>query len=156
MRLETKTARIAALVARVGLAAVFAFAAVPKIIDPGGFAADIATYHFVPDSLIGLMAVALPLLEITVAAALLLGIEARGASVVAAGMLVAFTTGMAQAMARGIDLECGCFGSATQTTVSVTTVARNAGLLLCALFSALAPETPWVSRILARRSKRSP
>jgi uncharacterized membrane protein YphA (DoxX/SURF4 family) len=156
MKLSTKRARGAALVTRLGLGAVFAFAAVPKAIDPAGFAADIAAYHVVPGSLVGLLAVALPLLELTVAAALLFGIEARGASVVAAGMLVAFTIGMVQAMARGIDLECGCFGAATETAVSTTTVARNVGLLLVATFGAFAPETPWVSSLLGRGAKRSP
>jgi putative oxidoreductase len=112
------------------IAAVFAAAAIPKLQDPTAFAVDIDNYHLVPEPLIAPLAIGLPALELVVAIALFTGIHARGAAILALAMLVAFAGGMVQAMARGIDLDCGCFGSAIEAQVSGLTVARNVVLAL--------------------------
>jgi putative oxidoreductase len=130
-------ARIAAvwaygpILGRVLVALVFAFAAVPKLADPAAFAADIDNYRLVPDALIGPLAIGLPILELLVAAALLTGIHAGGASILALGLLGVFVVGMSQAIARGIDLDCGCFGHEVEARVSGWSIARN--VVLCLL-----------------------
>jgi putative oxidoreductase len=129
---------IATLLARWVIGAVFVAAALPKIVDPASFAVDIDNYRMLPERAAELLAVALPVAELVIAAALITGIHARGAAIAAAGMLSVFALGMAQAMARGIDLECGCFGSATETPVSALTILRNAAMIVVCVFVALA------------------
>lgn len=133
MRLSRPNKRWIIGALRVAIAGVFVFAAAPKLADPASFALEIDNYRMVPEALVGSMAVIVPVLELVVAAALLTGIHARGAALLAGGMLLTFAGAMVQAMARGIDLDCGCFGSALEMQVSGFTVARNLVLaLMCA------------------------
>ncbi|HKP57085.1 MAG TPA: MauE/DoxX family redox-associated membrane protein [Polyangiales bacterium] len=110
------------------LAALFAYAAVPKLIDPGEFAAAIQNYRAVPDTLVGYLALFVPVFELVIALGLLLPGYQRGAALLATVMLLAFGAAMAQARWRGIDLSCGCFGAAFEAKVSWLTVARTLGL----------------------------
>lgn len=132
MRLSRENQRWIVVALRVAIAAVFVFAAAPKLADPASFALEIDNYRMVPEALVGSMAVIVPMLELVVAGALLTGVHAGGAALLAGGMLLTFAGAMVQAMARGIDLDCGCFGSALEMQVSGFTVARNLVLtLLC-------------------------
>lgn len=130
----------AALGARLALAAVYLFAAIPKLSDPAAFARDIDNYHAVPVEWAGVLAVVLPPLELAVAAALVVGVHARGAALVSAGMLVVFAGAMAQAIARDIDIDCGCFGSAMAMEVSGWSILRNVVLALLSVPIVLGPE----------------
>ena len=129
-------------------AGVFAFAAVPKLLDPGSFAADILNYRVLPESLVGHAALQVPAFELAVAVALLWPRYQRGAALLSTLMLVVFAGAMAQARVRGIDLSCGCFGAAFESKVSWWTVARSSGLAVIAAvpliwppLSAAAPHT---------------
>lgn len=121
--------RIGGLIARLALAAVFVWAAIPKLLEPASFAEAVANYHLVPDSLVGVVAALVPAMELVIAVALVVGWGARGAAVAAMAMLTVFTIGMVQAMVRGIDLECGCFGAALKAEVGWGTVLRNVALV---------------------------
>ncbi len=92
------------------LAGVFLYAAIPKILDPAGFALDISHYDMVPDALLPLVAVTLPWIEALGALALLTGFAADGAILLILMLLFAFMGGLVQAWMRGLDIECGCFG----------------------------------------------
>jgi uncharacterized membrane protein YphA (DoxX/SURF4 family) len=127
-------------VLRIALAAVFAYAAIPKLIDPGEFAAAIQNYRAVPDAVVGHIALFVPVFEIVIAIGLLVSPYARGAAVIGTVMLVVFGVAMAQARVRGIDLSCGCFGAAFEAKVSWLTVARTLGLgVMSAVVVAMAP-----------------
>lgn len=107
------------------LAAVFVVAAVPKLIDPGSFANDLLNYRVLPESLVGLVALFVPALELMIAAALLWPRYQRGAALLSTVLMIGFAAAMAQARIRGIDLSCGCFGAAFESKVSWLTVARS-------------------------------
>lgn len=121
--------------ARATLAAVFAVAALPKLQDPSGFAAAIDNYHLLSNQLTRIAALGLPTLEIVIAVALLLPQFTRGASLLATLLLVVFSIAMVQAMARDIDLNCGCFGTSAEINVDVWSVARNVALCVLAGWS---------------------
>jgi hypothetical protein len=54
-------------------------------------------------------------------------------------MLVAFTVAAVQALARDINIDCGCFGS-VRAPVTILTIVRDAGFLVASLATiALAP-----------------
>jgi putative oxidoreductase len=135
--------RVAVIASRLVLAGLFAMAAVPKILDPTSFARDVENYHLLPPELVAIVAVLLPPLELVLSIALLTGVHARGAAIVTGGLLLAFAGGMAQAIARGIDLDCGCFGSALAMEVSGWTIARNLALFALAMLVAIAPDVPF-------------
>ncbi len=131
--------------ARAVLAGVFAFAGWPKLLDPSGFAAAIDNYHLLSESLVRVTAAGLPLLELTVAAALLWPRLARGASALAITLLIAFSGAMIQAMVRDIDLDCGCFGTSTELDVNGWSVVRNLGLCSLACWSLWTTRVPQTS-----------
>jgi putative oxidoreductase len=132
-------------VLRIGLAAVFVYAAIPKLLDPGEFAAAIQNYRAVPESVVGHIALFVPVFEIVIAIGLLVPPYTRGAALLGTLLLVVFGAAMAQARWRGIDLSCGCFGAAFEAKVSWLTVTRTlglAGLSACLLFAARQPPAP--------------
>jgi putative oxidoreductase len=127
------------LIARICVAGVFLYAALPKLFDPGAFAADVQNYRVLPEQLVGHVALFVPAFELIVALGLLLPAYQRGAAVLATSMLLVFSVAMAQARMRGIDLSCGCFGAAFEAKVSWLTVTRSAGLSLLASVPLLFP-----------------
>jgi uncharacterized membrane protein YphA (DoxX/SURF4 family) len=135
------------LLARLGLAAMFLYAGAMKLGDPAGFAADLSHYRVLPDAAAPVFAVGLPVLEIVTAGALLLPAYVQGGAALSALMLFAFAAGMAQAKLRGIDLECGCFGTDSGAKVSWAKVALNAGLAILSL---------WIMRAAPTVSKARP
>lgn len=92
------------------LAGIFLFAAVPKILDPLGFAQDITNYQILPDVLVNITAIILPWIEAFAGLALLSGFAADGAVLLVTLQLVAFIAMLAQAWFRDLDIDCGCFG----------------------------------------------
>ena len=95
--LGTPRGRFAVIVLRSLVAAVFVFAAVPKLVDPAAFAQSIANYRLVPDAWSGVIAAVLPVAELAAAMALASGYYARGAALVAGAMLTVFAAAMIQA-----------------------------------------------------------
>lgn len=121
-----------AWLARLVLAGVFLAAAAPKLADPAAFATAITNYQAFPDALANIIATVVPALELVGAVALLTPWR-RGGALLLAGLLLGFTVLLAVSLARGLDLECGCFGAAVQAEpVSPLHLLRNAGLLALA------------------------
>ncbi|MFH1143745.1 MAG: MauE/DoxX family redox-associated membrane protein [Candidatus Eisenbacteria bacterium] len=118
---------------RLALAAVFLVAAYGKLRDPYGFAASIYGYRLTPSAWAVCGALIMPLIETAASLALLFGPLWRGGCVVLGGLLAVFIAALSQAILRGIDIDCGCFGEGS-SPVSFWLIARNYLLLLCAIF----------------------
>jgi len=116
---------------------IFLFAALPKIGDMGSFALQVHNYRMIPVALENLMAMTLPWIELVIALALLLGIHARSGAVLSAGLMVVFLVGIGQAVARGLDIDCGCFGTTRATGVGLTKLAEDVGFLVLAVVASL-------------------
>jgi putative oxidoreductase len=87
-----------------------------KIIEPASFAKSIWQYHMVPGSLINLMALILPWLELLIGLAIIFGLAYRGAIWWANLLLVIFIVALAATIVRGIDIDCGCFKAGKSAT----------------------------------------
>jgi len=117
-------------VACLALAGVLIAAAFPKISNPDQFALAVYQYQLLPTMLVNLVAVYLPWLEISCAAALVaLPAARRGALLIVAGMLVVFTMAIAWVVIRGQAIPCGCFGGDDSSAAGWWSLARNCGLL---------------------------
>jgi uncharacterized membrane protein YphA (DoxX/SURF4 family) len=117
---------IAAL-ARALLGGLFLYAATTKVHDLARFAEEVADYQLLPASLVPLVAVALPGIEVAAGVLLLVGAWARAAAFVLTGLLLVFIGGLSQSLLRGIDLRCGCFGGTDAATWG--TVWRDVAML---------------------------
>ena len=120
-------------VCRILVGLVLLAAALAKIGNPAAFATQILHYHMIPDGPVHLMAVTLPWIELLAGLALVLGPHARSGAWLAAAMMVVFTLAVAQAIARGLNFECGCFGSADATRIGVKKLLENLTLTGVAL-----------------------
>jgi len=121
---------------RVAVGALFVWAALGKLQNPQQFAQDIANYRVLPAAFVAPAAATLPGVEIVIGLALVLGGWPRAAGLVAAGLLAVFAVAVASALARGINLECGCFGG-TREIATWWTFARDVALFGAAGFVAL-------------------
>ncbi len=118
------------------LGAVFCLAGFFKIFDPIGFHADLLAYELpIPDFLSRLIAVAFPCLELICGVGLIIGFWRESVSLLAVVMSSIFVLVLAQAMVRGLDLNCGCFGSARGHWLNLPAIALiRACLMLWAAF----------------------
>lgn len=106
------------LISRLLVGGMFIYASFYKIVEPGAFAKSIWYYHLVPGYVINLMAIVLPWVELLAGLALIAGVYYRGAVLWANLMLVIFIVALATTIARGINIDCGCFRAAASGTHS--------------------------------------
>ncbi len=132
-RISPKTLRWIEYACRLVLAGVFVLAAYEKIQDPYAFASSTYAYRIVPAPVATVVGIAMPAVEMVAAFALITGLFWRGGALILGGLLVVFVIGLFQAILRGIDIDCGCFGKES-SPVSFWLIARNEALFLCALF----------------------
>ncbi len=127
------------LAARLYLGGVFLLACWHKVLDPGAFALDVATYQVLPLSLVNLVAVTLPWVELGAGVMLVVGLRPRAGALLCAAMMAVFLAALVAALARGLDMSCGCFASqaAEEDPISTLTVLRDLvwlGLALAIVF----------------------
>ncbi len=94
---------------RLLLGAVFVYASFPKLLRPGDFARLVHGYQLLHPDLVNLVGITLPWIEVAAGAFLLLGILPRSSAAIVAGLLALFMAAGFLALARGLDIECGCF-----------------------------------------------
>ena len=124
------------LVVRVFLGAIWIWAAWEKLSRPRDFLLAVRAYDATPEWLSKAIAYGLPVLEFSLGVLLILGVVVRLAAMVSGVLFVVFLVGIVQAAARGLQLECGCFGGGglsdkTQYTVDIL---RDIGLLILAVY----------------------
>jgi putative oxidoreductase len=132
-----------ALACRLFIGGIFIAACIFKIKDPEVFALSIATYDILPTSLVNLMAIILPWLELVVGVMIIIGYKTRPSALLIALMMLMFMTALAIALARGIDMSCGCFASAEAgEQISRLTMLRDLCYLLPAIYVLLFDSNP--------------
>ena len=93
---------------RWGLALVFLYAGLIKLVDPASFAVIIAAYGLVPEGLLMPIAVVLPALEVLAAIGLM--VDLRGSLTLMAVLMAIFIAVLGYGLWMGLDVDCGCFG----------------------------------------------
>jgi len=96
------------LVVRVALALIFIYAGAMKLMDPKAFARIISHYDLVPEVLLPVVAIGLPLAEVLAGVALILDMRPglHGVS----GMIVLFVIVLGYGVLTDMNIDCGCFG----------------------------------------------
>lgn len=130
------------------LGGLFLFAAYNKLWhanDPQLFSASVQAFIHnpaFPEPLVRLATGVTPWVEVVAGLLLVLGVWSRGAAAVLAGLLVLFIGLIGQAMLRGLQLDCGCFGKLSPfcpPKVSACNVYQNLALLAMAVVIAATP-----------------
>lgn len=96
---------------RLVVGGVFIWAGLLKIFNPQGFAQSIANYRIFPHGMALFLALVLPWVEVIGGAFLIIGIFRSASALLLSGLLTAFLVLLSATILRGLDIDCGCFGS---------------------------------------------
>jgi uncharacterized membrane protein YphA (DoxX/SURF4 family) len=159
-RLSPLVAWIATAV-RLLIAAVWVWAAIPKLKDPAGSAAAVRAFDLFPEWLVKTIGYGLPFVGAGLAALLAAGLAIRLAAAVSALVIATFAVGVATAAARGLDILCGFldlggtlpFG---QTAPYLSEIVRDDALLVALAFLVWAGSSRFALDNLIRRPRTEP
>lgn len=110
----------------------FVLAGALKIADPAKFALDVGNYRLVPHALTNLVAIIIPWIEVVAGSFVLAGVWLRAAALVITSMTVMFLFVIVSALARGLNIECGCFGTVGGRHVGLVNLAIDTTLFCLA------------------------
>jgi uncharacterized membrane protein YphA (DoxX/SURF4 family) len=132
--------------ARLVLAGVWIAAGASKVGDLAASGRAVNAYRVMPFDLAQVVGAVLPLVEIALGALLLAGFATRLAAGASAALLVVFIAGISSAWARGLSIDCGCFGGGGQLGEGQSPqygpeIARDVALLALAVFLIAFPRT---------------
>ncbi|TKV61303.1 DoxX family membrane protein [Nakamurella flava] len=135
------------LLARLGLAAVWLISGFAKASAPAETLVAVKAYRLLSSGVAETVAAVLPYLEIALGLLLLIGLATRLAAILSAVVLVIFIAGVISAAARGLSIDCGCFGGGGDVAAGQTNYAgeilRDVGFLALAAWLIVRPGTPW-------------
>jgi uncharacterized membrane protein YphA (DoxX/SURF4 family) len=126
--------------------AVFVYAGVLKVRDPLQFANDLNNYRIIPWPVGVRLAFYLPWLEILCGLALIFHRIFAGALTITAALMITFIGATIWAKIQGIDVACGCFGTASSNLTLTWHLVLNSSILAVLIFL-------WFTRPLDPRRK---
>jgi len=125
--------RTLALPVRVLLGGVLIYAGFTKLNDGWRFAEAIANYRLLPAQANQILALTLPWLEVALGLLLILGLWLRAAAGLSALLFLGFAAAVIAALARNLDISCGCFGTGSASQVGIKTLALDLFCFACGI-----------------------
>lgn len=126
------------LVARLVLGGVLILAGYLKYDELEKSQMAVRAFEMLPVSLANFVGLVLPFFEIGIGLLLVIGAGVRLSAALSALLMVVFVIGISQAWARGLSIDCGCFGGGGQvepgTANYVTPLLRDTGLLALGIY----------------------
>ncbi|GLZ82024.1 hypothetical protein Afil01_68310 [Actinorhabdospora filicis] len=132
---------------RLVLAGVWIVAAALKLPELGDSVRAVQAYKLLPTGMASAVGYTLPFVEMAVGLFLLAGLLTRYAAAVSGLLQIAFIIGISSAWARGMSIDCGCFGNGGELTAGQSPnyfwdLLRDVGLLIASAILVLWPRTP--------------
>ncbi|WP_349497795.1 MauE/DoxX family redox-associated membrane protein [Actinoallomurus iriomotensis] len=132
------------LVVRVLLAAILGIAGYAKFSEASGLQkVAVSSYRILPQSMVGPVALGLPVLEMALAALILIGFATRTMAICVGVLFIVFIAGIISVWARGLTIDCGCFGGGGQVAKGQThylrEIFRDTGFLVLAAWLMVFP-----------------
>ena len=124
--------RFLSFVLRLVVGGVFVYAGVLKILDPAQFANDVANYRLLPSALVNFVAITLPWVETVAGILMVMGFWLPGSALVITGLMGVFLVAIGQALMRGLDIQCGCFGTIRAGKIDAKTLVFDVALFVFA------------------------
>ena len=142
-KLNDRFQPVITLLARLILGGVLLAAGGLKVFKPTDSANAVAAYKLMPTELAHLIGYALPWLEVAIGLLLIVGFMVRPAAVLSGLIMIVFIGAIASVWARGMLIDCGCFGGGGEIDPSLASevrmdyfieIMRDLGLALAALY----------------------
>jgi uncharacterized membrane protein YphA (DoxX/SURF4 family) len=145
------------LVARLVTGGVWIVAGALKLPYPADSVRAVRAYDLLPEAVVPAVGHLLPVLEVVIGLCLVLGVLVRSSAVVSALLFVAFIIGISSAWARGLSIDCGCFGGGGEIPDAAAKypgeIARDVGLLALSAWLVVRPRSRLaLDRVLFRSS----
>lgn len=123
--------------ARLLVAGVLIAAGALKVVEPASSVTAVRAYQLLPEALVAPVGWGLPFLELAFGLLLVVGLFTRQVAIASGVLFVLFTLAVASAAARGLSIDCGCFGGGGEVAPGETQYAaeivRDLGLVaVCA------------------------
>ena len=142
-----RRADLVGLLARLIVGAVLIWAGALKVTSPAVSARAVNAFQILPYDVARYVGYALPLVELLIGLLLVIGLFTRVAAVVGGLLMVAFIIGIASAWARGLSIDCGCFGGGGTIAASQTQypldILRDLAVAACAAWLVVRPRTAY-------------
>ena len=126
------------LLSRLILGGVLFAAGALKIGNLQKSAMAVRAYEMLPVELANFLGYALPWIEIGIGLLLIVGASVKICGLLGAFTMLAFIIAIAQAWARGLSIDCGCFGGGgtidPEETKYLSEIIRDVGLLAVGVF----------------------
>jgi uncharacterized membrane protein YphA (DoxX/SURF4 family) len=133
------------LFARLILGGVLFIAGYLKVSAPDKSQMAVRAYEMLPISVANTLGLILPFIEVAIGALLILGSLTRVAAALGGFTMVIFIIAISQAWARGLNIDCGCFGGGGAVepgqTKYLQEILRDTGLALLAAYLIRYPVT---------------
>ena len=133
------------LVARLILGGVLFAAGYLKVGTPDKSQMAVRAYEMLPISVANFLGLVLPPIEIVIGALLIVGALTRVMAALGGFTMFVFIIAIAQAWARGLNIDCGCFGGggavAPGETKYLQEILRDIGLVFLAAYLIRYPST---------------
>ena len=111
-----RSGRVSYHLCRLLLGAVFVWAGAVKALDVPAFAGQVAAYQILPYALNYTVAATLPYVELLAGALLLANLRVKPAVLLLILLNALFIIVLISVVARGLSIDCGCFGPDAGTT----------------------------------------
>ena len=135
------------LFARLTLGCVIFAAGALKVTTPYKSAAAMRAYELLPISIANFFGYVLPWFEVGLGALLILGVATRLSAFFAGSLMILFILAISSAWARGLSIDCGCFGGGGQVAPGETKylqeIVRDFGLAFLGFYLYWRPHTKW-------------
>ena len=126
------------LLFRLALGAVLLVAGALKVGNPQKSAMAVRAYELLPIDIANFFGYVLPWFEIGVGALLILGVAVKISAFLGGATMLIFILAISQAWARGLSIDCGCFGGGGAIDPSQTKyleeILRDIALMLMAIY----------------------
>ena len=126
------------LFARLALGGVLIVAGALKIPTPYKAAAAMRAYELLPNSLASVFGYILPWFEVGLGLLLILGVATRFSGLIGGLLMLLFIGAIGSAWARGLSIDCGCFGGGGEIdpkdTKYLEEIIRDFALAICGIY----------------------
>jgi uncharacterized membrane protein YphA (DoxX/SURF4 family) len=126
------------LIARLTLGGVLLVAGYLKYDEIDKSQMAVRAYEMLPVALANIVGIILPFFEIALGLLLIFGAATRISATLATLLMFVFVIGISQAWARGLSIDCGCFGGGGQvepgTANYLTPLLRDTGLVALGIY----------------------
>jgi uncharacterized membrane protein YphA (DoxX/SURF4 family) len=103
--------------------------------------ASVRAYDLLPVGVANILGAVLPSFEIALALFIIVGIWTKRVAIIGTLLMVIFVIAISQAWARGLPINCGCFGNGGVTAdgkvhnwTYLSEILRDLGLILCGIY----------------------